>query len=303
MKLIISSAFFAALLTSASANPCESAGNNAAVDILYANGCQYRSVPSDNTSSGCGDKARAARACKHEIGRYISQGWCDGVSHNVRRLKEQCQDKVLENEETGSEEEVVFSEDSGDNEDEDATVLAANTYLRSNCGRYESAGPAVMKADQIVVDLWRRSGERCGYANSVFPEQAKAALRKEFPDNCWENENAFNANKLARQHGERKINEIVSSCSRPSPPSGCSSWDDYDMGVQITKRLGISCWDLDFGNIRIQEELVKRRANNCVKKGAFDEFNRIKHRCGKQKKSVNGYSNKSGKNGKDLQIE
>lgn len=221
MKLIISSAFFAALLTSASANPCESAGNNAAVDILYANGCQYRSVPSDNTSSGCGDKVRAARACKNWIGQYISQGWCDDVSYNVRRLKEQCQDKVLENEETGSEEEVVFSEDSGDNEDEDATVLAANTYLRSNCGRYESAGPAVMKADQIVVDLWRRSGERCGYANSVFPEQAKAALRKEFPDNCWENENAFNANKLARQHGERKINEIVSSCSRPVPrPSG-----------------------------------------------------------------------------------
>merc|ERR1712151_791725 len=118
--------------------------------------------------------------------------------------------------------EVVFSEDSGEKEDEDAPVPAVNTYLRARCGKYTGAIPAAQAAVNIVDDIWRSSGERCGYANSGFTGDA---------------ENAIRANRGGRRAGENKINQIVSSCSRPVPsPTRCSSWD-YNSGVKLTKRL------------------------------------------------------------------
>ncbi|EJK58160.1 hypothetical protein THAOC_21737 [Thalassiosira oceanica] len=59
------------------------------------------------------------------------------------------------------------------------------------------------------------------YANSSgFTGDAERALRNEFPDNCRA-ENAIRANRGGRRAGENKINQIVSSCSRPVPrPSG-----------------------------------------------------------------------------------
>jgi len=93
--------------------------------------------------------------------------------------------EVLQIEESGAEEEVVFSEDSGDNEDEDAPpVSAVDTYLRGKCGKITSAFAAEDIAVNIVNDMWRSEGERCGYATSVFERDAKRALLNESPDNC-----------------------------------------------------------------------------------------------------------------------
>ncbi|EJK62430.1 hypothetical protein THAOC_16959 [Thalassiosira oceanica] len=125
MKLIISSAFAAALVSSASAN-CVDIGNSAAGEVMMANGCFPTALPNTSGAS-CNDTPYAIEVCKIFIDREFTT-WCSNVSVNKRRLKNQCANYVLQSEESGAEEEVVFSEDSGDNEDEDAPVPAVDTY-------------------------------------------------------------------------------------------------------------------------------------------------------------------------------
>ena len=54
---------------------------------------------------------------------------------------------------------------------------------------------------------------------------------------------------------------------------------DYEEGRSITRNVGISCALLDFGEIEVNDELARRRANNCVRRGAMDELDRIKRSC------------------------
>ena len=68
---------------------------------------------------------------------------------------------------------------------------------------------------------------------------------------------------------------VVKSASATCSPGN----SDYGEGVQITKDLDISCASLDSGNIAMQEELARRNANDCVHKGAGDEFFRIREAC------------------------
>ncbi|EJK53111.1 hypothetical protein THAOC_27513, partial [Thalassiosira oceanica] len=89
---------------------------------------------------------------------------------------------------------------------------------------------------------------------------------------------------------------------RPRAPTGCSS-RDYDGGVRMTERLRVTCGSLDRDYLKIQQELAVSRANDCVWKGAIDKFDEIKRYCRNEENCVKGYINKSGKNGKDLEIE
>ncbi|EJK49060.1 hypothetical protein THAOC_32100 [Thalassiosira oceanica] len=110
----------------------------------------------------------------------------------------------------------VISEDSGDNEDEDAPPVSAfSTYLRGKCGKITSAFAAEDIAVNIVNDMWRSKGERCGYATSVFERDAKRALLNEFPDNCH-TEIDIGVNQVARDAGDNRINQITSSLAESS---------------------------------------------------------------------------------------
>ena len=78
-------------------------------------------------------------------------------------------------------------EDSGDEEDEDAPVLAvdtANTYLRARCGKYTAGTAAAQAGVNIVNKLWLDSGKDCRYATRQFSSDVQSALNAEFPNNC-----------------------------------------------------------------------------------------------------------------------
>jgi len=77
-------------------------------------------------------------------------------------------------------------DDSGDEEDEDAPVLAVDTANTrgARCGKY-TAGTAAAQAGVNIVDgLWRDSGKDCRYATRQFEGDVESALLNEFPDNC-----------------------------------------------------------------------------------------------------------------------
>ena len=78
-------------------------------------------------------------------------------------------------------------EDSGDEEDEDAPVLAvdtANTYLRASCGKYTAGTAAAQAGVNIVNGIWQRNGKSCRYATRQFTGDVESALLNEFPNNC-----------------------------------------------------------------------------------------------------------------------
>ena len=87
-------------------------------------------------------------------------------------------------------------------------------------------------------------------------------------------------------------------------PSRCKRGNrNFDSGVRLTQNLDISCSFVDFGDIAIQEELAKRNANSCVRRGAYDEFNRIKGRCGKGATTESGVVEVASLKGQNSQFE
>jgi len=295
MKLIIPSALAAALVSPASAS-CAIRGNNAATRILGNNGCFPPPSGSASSSDDCNNLSDAERICKIYIDNNYSS-WCYGDDvPSLSSLKRKCWNNVqlLDEEDSGAEEEANFWEDSGDEEDEDAPVLAvdtANTYLRASCGKYTAGTAAAQAGVNIVNKLWLDSGKDCRYATRQFSSDVQSALNAEFPNNCRDT-GAFDANASGVRSGQNYMNRIISDCSQPVPrptrppqTRGCSKGNpDYDQGVRITTNLKISCPFVDFADISIQEELAKINANNCVRRGAYAEFDKIKRGCGKSGK-------------------
>jgi len=296
MKLIIPSALAAALVSPASAT-CAIRGNNAAATIMTDNGCFPGPTGGDSSSSdACSDLREAARICKIFIGINYSS-WCGRGAPFIDTLKSSCANAVryLDGEDSGAEEEAYFWDGSGDEEDEDAPVLAvdtANTYQRgARCGKYTAGTAAAQAGVNIVNKLWLDSGKDCRYATRQFSSDVQSALNAEFPNNCRDT-GAFDANASGVRSGQNYMNRIISDCSQPVPrptrppqTRGCSKGNpDYDQGVRITTNLKISCPFVDFADISIQEELAKINANNCVRRGAYAEFDKIKRGCGKSGK-------------------
>ena len=93
MKLVFSSAIFAAAAVTSASATCAKRGNNAASNIMGDNGCFPDPTDGASSSDDCNDPDRAVTACDTFISINYDE-WCYGGFPSLSSLQDQCWESV-----------------------------------------------------------------------------------------------------------------------------------------------------------------------------------------------------------------